>query len=195
MSVDRPSASTFIRVVELLHVQACSQTCRTRIQYQVSHNALDEYLVRCALLCESHVDGTPTVDGNIDIRVAFDSALSAAKRLDHRVALTAALLETLGSDSINIADLNRAAYRSDRKQRVSVQREFQTVINTSIDIAGGCCPAQQISYHRRRTFLFEAGQTHSAISTEARSWTHTPPVQVKREIGQVHSTVSSEAGD
>lgn len=66
---------------------------------------LEEYPVRYAVLYGSHTDGLATSDSDIDIAVAFTEHLSESERLDCRIELVVDLMEALGTDDVDLADL------------------------------------------------------------------------------------------
>lgn len=68
--------------------------------------ALDTAPVRLGILFGSQVSGRATDDSDVDLAVAFDSELSDADRLDERSALTADLMELLGTNRVDVADLD-----------------------------------------------------------------------------------------
>jgi predicted nucleotidyltransferase len=67
---------------------------------------LAEYPLRCVLLYGSHARGTPAADSDVDIAVAFDEGLSSTERLTHRSRLTADLMSVLGTNDVDVADLD-----------------------------------------------------------------------------------------
>jgi predicted nucleotidyltransferase len=67
---------------------------------------LDRHPVRCAVLYGSHAHGTATADSDIDIAVGFEQGLPAQARLDRRIDLVVELTEALGTDDIDVADLD-----------------------------------------------------------------------------------------
>ena len=67
---------------------------------------VEQYPVRCAVLYGSHVQATPTKESDVDIAVAFETDLTAAERLEQRVELTARLVDALGTDDVDVADLD-----------------------------------------------------------------------------------------
>jgi predicted nucleotidyltransferase len=83
-----------------------SDTAEIELDFESLSETVEEYPVRCAVLYGSHVHGTATADSDIDIAVAFETGLSEAERFDRRIALTAALIETLGTDTVDVADLD-----------------------------------------------------------------------------------------
>ncbi|QIO20884.1 nucleotidyltransferase domain-containing protein [Haloarcula sp. JP-L23] len=62
--------------------------------------------VRLAVLYGSHVRGTATSDSDVDIAIAFEGERSSSERLERRVDLTVALSKALGTDSVDVADLD-----------------------------------------------------------------------------------------
>ncbi|MFP8890781.1 type VII toxin-antitoxin system MntA family adenylyltransferase antitoxin [Natrialbaceae archaeon A-CW2] len=66
---------------------------------------LERYPVRLAILFGSTVHGTATDQSDIDIAVAFESDLGPDKRLEQRISLIVSLTDALGTDAIDVADL------------------------------------------------------------------------------------------
>ena len=67
---------------------------------------LEEYPIRGAILFGSQLHDRTHSQSDVDIAVAFPDELPQSERLDQRVELTAALARTLGTDAIDIADLD-----------------------------------------------------------------------------------------
>lgn len=67
---------------------------------------LEGYPIRCALLYGSRVRGTATADSDVDVAVGFEGDLDASERLSLRVDLTVDLIEALGTDAVDVADLD-----------------------------------------------------------------------------------------
>jgi predicted nucleotidyltransferase len=67
---------------------------------------LAEYPLRCGLLYGSHARGTPTTDSDVDVAVAFEEGLSSTEQMTHRSRLTADLMSTLGTNDVDVADLD-----------------------------------------------------------------------------------------
>jgi predicted nucleotidyltransferase len=67
---------------------------------------LEEYPIRCAVLFGSYARGTQTTDSDVDIAVGFEDELSPSERLDRRIELTTDLMETLGTNAVDVADLD-----------------------------------------------------------------------------------------
>lgn len=67
---------------------------------------LAEYPVRLAVLFGSQVDGTATEESDVDVAVAFEADLSPAERLSERIDLTTALVQALGTDAVDVTDLD-----------------------------------------------------------------------------------------
>ncbi|MXR50444.1 hypothetical protein GRX03_02335 [Halovenus sp. WSH3] len=67
---------------------------------------LEEYPVRYAVLYGSHADGVATSESDVDIAVAFPEAFSESERLDCRIELVVDLMETLGTNDVDLADLD-----------------------------------------------------------------------------------------
>ena len=67
---------------------------------------LEEYPIRGAILFGSQLRGHTHAHSDVDIAVAFPDELPQTERLDQRVELTAALARTLGTDAVDIADLD-----------------------------------------------------------------------------------------
>jgi predicted nucleotidyltransferase len=86
----------------------CPQSDRSDIEINVDAlvATLEEYPVRYAVLYGSYAHGVATSDSDIDIAVAFVEELSDAERFDCRIELVVDLMEALGRDDIDLADLN-----------------------------------------------------------------------------------------
>lgn len=67
---------------------------------------LEEYPVRYAVLYGSHADGVATSESDIDIAVAFPEQLSESERLNCRIELVVDLMEALGTNDVDLADLD-----------------------------------------------------------------------------------------
>jgi predicted nucleotidyltransferase len=67
---------------------------------------VSDHPVRCAILYGSQVTGTATAKSDVDIAVAFEEGVSAADRLDRRLDLIVDLVEALGTDDVDVADLD-----------------------------------------------------------------------------------------
>ena len=67
---------------------------------------LEGYPIRGAILFGSRVRGQTHAQSDVDIAVAFAEELSKTERLDRRVELTAALARELGTDAVDVADLD-----------------------------------------------------------------------------------------
>jgi predicted nucleotidyltransferase len=67
---------------------------------------IEQYPVRLAVLFGSQVRGTATVRSDVDIAVAFEETLSATERLDTRIEVTTALVKTLGTNDVDVTDLD-----------------------------------------------------------------------------------------
>jgi len=67
---------------------------------------LEGYPVRYAVLYGSHADGVATSDSDVDIAVAFTEKLSESDRLNCRIELVVDLMETLGTNDVDLADLD-----------------------------------------------------------------------------------------
>lgn len=65
-----------------------------------------EYPVRLAVLFGSQADGTATDESDVDVAVAFEADLSPAERLNERIDLTTALVRVLGTDAVDVTDLD-----------------------------------------------------------------------------------------
>ena len=66
---------------------------------------LEEYPIRLAVLFGSQAEGTAIQQSDVDIAVAFDEELSPTQRLDERIELTTELMTSLGTDAVDVADL------------------------------------------------------------------------------------------
>lgn len=67
---------------------------------------LEGYPIRCAVLFGSYARGTQTTDSDVDIAVGFEGDLSSSERLDRRIEMTTDLMETLGTNDVDVADLD-----------------------------------------------------------------------------------------
>jgi predicted nucleotidyltransferase len=67
---------------------------------------IEQYPIQLAVLFGSQARGTAATVSDVDIAVAFEDALSAAERLEARIKLTTALAKALGTDDIDVADLD-----------------------------------------------------------------------------------------
>jgi predicted nucleotidyltransferase len=67
---------------------------------------VERYPVRCAVLYGSRVRGTATADSDVDVAVAFEEGLSPTERLERRIDLTGDLIDALGTDDVDVADLD-----------------------------------------------------------------------------------------
>jgi len=67
---------------------------------------LEGHPVDVAVLFGSHAHGHETPDSDVDVAVAFEEGLSARTRLERRVELVADLVEALGTDDVDVADLD-----------------------------------------------------------------------------------------
>ncbi|MFW6376599.1 MAG: type VII toxin-antitoxin system MntA family adenylyltransferase antitoxin [archaeon] len=65
-----------------------------------------EYPVRLAVLFGSHARGTATTDSDVDVAVAYDEDCTPSERLDRRIALTTDLVECLGTNDVDVTDLD-----------------------------------------------------------------------------------------
>lgn len=86
----------------------CPQSDRSAIDLDVDAitATLAEYPVRYAVLYGSHAEGVATSDSDIDIAVAFSENLSESDRLDCRIELVVDLMEDLGTNDVDLADLD-----------------------------------------------------------------------------------------
>ena len=66
---------------------------------------LERHPVRLAVLFGSTVHGTATDQSDIDIAVAFESDLGPDERLEQHISLIVSLTDALGTDAIDVADL------------------------------------------------------------------------------------------
>lgn len=65
-----------------------------------------EYPVRLAVLFGSQAQGTATKDSDIDVAIAFDENCPPSERLDRRIELTTDLVEALGTNEVDVTDLD-----------------------------------------------------------------------------------------
>lgn len=77
-----------------------------RIDTDAITSAVETYPVVCALVYGSRVGGTATKGSDVDIAVGFEEDIPATERLEHRIELTTELAKTLGTDDIDVADLD-----------------------------------------------------------------------------------------
>ena len=66
---------------------------------------VERYPVRLAVLFGSHARGTQTRDSDVDVAVAFEGNRSASERLELRIDLVADLVDALGTDDVDVSDL------------------------------------------------------------------------------------------
>ena len=83
----------------------CPQSELSDVDIDAIIATLEEYPVRYAVLYGSHVHGGVTADSDIDIAVVFSESLSESARFDCRIELIVDLMETLGTDDVDLADL------------------------------------------------------------------------------------------
>ena len=76
------------------------------VDTEAAVRTLEQYPVRLAVLFGSQVRGTATAGSDVDVAVAFDPALTAAERLEVRVELTTALAKALGTNDVDVTDLD-----------------------------------------------------------------------------------------
>jgi len=67
---------------------------------------LETYPVRYAVLYGSHAHGVATEESDVDVAVAFDETLSELERFDRRIELVVDLMDALGTDNVDVADLD-----------------------------------------------------------------------------------------
>ena len=67
---------------------------------------VERHPVRVAVLYGSRVRGTAGMDSDVDVAVAFEEHLSSAERLQARIDLVVDLVEALGMDDVDVADLD-----------------------------------------------------------------------------------------
>lgn len=79
---------------------------QTEIDPAAIREVVEGYPVRLAVLYGSHARGTATAASDVDVAVAFESALSPEERLQRRVELTADLASALATDDVDVADLD-----------------------------------------------------------------------------------------
>jgi predicted nucleotidyltransferase len=65
-----------------------------------------EYPVRLAVLFGSYARGTATTDSDVDVAVAFEEDCSPSERLDRRIDLTTDLVAFLGTNDVDVTDLD-----------------------------------------------------------------------------------------
>ena len=76
------------------------------VDTEAAVRTLEQYPVRLAVLLGSQVRGTATAGSDVDVAVAFDPALTAAERLEVRIELTTALAKALGTNAVDVTDLD-----------------------------------------------------------------------------------------
>ena len=76
------------------------------IDVETVRRVVVEHPVRAAVLYGSQVRGTAGIESDVDVAVAFEPGLSSAERLQARVALVVELVEVLGHDDVDVADLD-----------------------------------------------------------------------------------------
>jgi len=81
-------------------------TTGSEVDPEVAARVVNAYPVDCALVYGSHVDGTATDDSDVDVAIGFEDGLAASERLDYRIELTTELAKTLGTDDVDVADLD-----------------------------------------------------------------------------------------
>lgn len=64
-----------------------------------------QYPVELAVLFGSHARARASPQSDVDVAVAFEEGLEPSERLELRIALTVDLVETLGTDDVDVADL------------------------------------------------------------------------------------------
>lgn len=67
---------------------------------------VERHPVQVAVLYGSRVRGTAGMDSDVDVAVAFEEHLSSAERLQARIDLVVDLVEALGMDDVDVADLD-----------------------------------------------------------------------------------------
>ena len=77
----------------------------TPIDLDLVTEAVDRDSVECAILCGSSVRGRETVDSDVDVAVAFEDGLTPRERLKERIEIVVSLGVTLGTDDVDVADL------------------------------------------------------------------------------------------
>jgi predicted nucleotidyltransferase len=76
------------------------------VDTEAAVRTLEQYPVRLAVLFGSQVRGTATAESDVDVAVAFEPSLTAAERLEARVELTTALANALGTNAVDVTDLD-----------------------------------------------------------------------------------------
>lgn len=66
----------------------------------------EECPVQYAVLYGSHAHGGASVGSDIDLAIVFAKSLSESEQFDCRIELIVALMETLGTDHVDLADLD-----------------------------------------------------------------------------------------
>lgn len=79
---------------------------RESIDPTAVERVVEQHPVRAAVLYGSRVRGTAGADSDVDVAVAFEDRLSSAERLQARVELVVDLIEALGIDDVDVADLD-----------------------------------------------------------------------------------------
>jgi predicted nucleotidyltransferase len=76
------------------------------VDTEAAVRTLEQYPVRLAVLFGSQVRGTATAGSDVDVAVAFKPSLTAAERLEVRIELTTALAKALGTNDVDVTDLD-----------------------------------------------------------------------------------------
>lgn len=67
---------------------------------------IERYPIRFAVLFGSHARGTPTEFSDVDIAIEFEESVSDDDRAIARIRPLADLMEELGTDEVDVADLD-----------------------------------------------------------------------------------------
>jgi len=67
---------------------------------------VEKYPIQLGVLFGSQLHGTATAQSDIDVAVAFEGEMPASRRLEKRIELTTDLMTTLGTDAVDVTDLD-----------------------------------------------------------------------------------------
>jgi len=76
------------------------------IDPEIVERVCRQYPVELAVLFGSQVRGTHSAASDVDVAVAFEGARDASDRLEGRISLTVDLIDALGTDRVDVADLD-----------------------------------------------------------------------------------------
>ena len=78
----------------------------TEVDLDVVTDVVERYPVEVAVLFGPHVRETASPDSDVAVDVAFAGDRSPSERLELRIELTVDLAEALGTDAVDVADLD-----------------------------------------------------------------------------------------